>query len=209
MKICMTTDSRGVWGNEKSWCELLIKEHPENEYFISRANNRYFTTIFDHIGDIVNSGRLFDICLLQLGYIEYVVPWTMPVWKSLGFSEEELKKSLTPFPTKKIGEHLFDKCFLYRNDNEIKKHINLIRCYCKKVLYISIPYNWEEFEERTIMTNEVFSRYCDESIILPMDKDFPAKYTLYDENDRIHYTEDFTPILAKMVWDKIDSMGLK
>ena len=93
-----------------------------------------------------------------------------------------------------------------RNDEVIGKLFSKVRKYCKKILFIQMPYSWDVYYERTLIMNEVFSKFCDASILLPLDVEFPAKYTLYNGIDRVHYTDEYHGILSDLVYKKINEM---
>ncbi len=109
------------------------------------------------------------------------------------------RQNLTAFPDCTIGQHNFRKCFYYRNDTLVKSCFDQIHACCRKIIFVAMPYNWPEFYDKTVMMNQVYSSFADETIHLPMDPDFPKRCTVYTEKDRVHYTDQFAMELTYLV----------
>lgn len=186
----------------------IEKKYKQHNFIFSREQYRYFTNIWDHLLALQTMDKKFDIGIIQLGYHDYVVPWTIQVWKTLEcMNENDLKDNLISFPTTKIGSHLFKDCYNFNNDKVIKETFKEIRKYCKKLIFIQMPYSWAEFLERTIQMNKLYSECCDETISLPMDPDFPEKHTRNTMEDRVHYLDEYHEVISNMVIEKIKSLN--
>ena len=205
LKILISTDSRGVvYGYTASWCnELVVKLQEKANIEFSKSQNRFFTTLWSHLEEIEKNKKEYDLSIIQLGYHEYVMPWTMPVWRSLDLTADDLAKSLSPVPDCNLGGHLVKKCFVYRNDNMIESLFIRLRRFVKKIIFIQLPYTWDSFYERTIIMNEVFSKFCDATVTLPMNKEFPEQHTLYNGIDRVHYLDEYHKIIANLVEEQV------
>jgi len=200
MKIAILTDSRGAMGMTPCWKELFVANNPQYECFITRDKNEAFSSLFIHVPIIASSGKNFEVAIIQLGYHEYVIPWAFPYWKEVvAEMDPDYKNHLTLVPDLNLGGHLLHDAFTYRNDVAIGKQFNELRKYCKKLLFIQMPYSWAEYEERTRTMNAVYGACCDASIVLPMDPDFPIKNTVCSGIDRVHYTAEYAKELCEMV----------
>ena len=98
LKICISTDSRGVVaGPNTTWCNILSEQNIYDIVF-SRANNRFFSTLWDHVVDIEQTNKEFDLGIIQLGYGDYILAWEMPVWRTIDLQDEKWEKSLIKIP---------------------------------------------------------------------------------------------------------------
>ena len=200
MRIAIASDSRGAEGRPP-WTFLLMDDNPQHEYFASLPISTSFTTIFDHTPRLLSAGK-FDLGIIQLGYHEYVVPWVMSYWDvTVKDYDPDYREHLSLCPDFILGGQfkLFKKTYHYRHDETVKKVFDLIRTCCNKLIFVQMPYSWEEFKDKTIMMNSVYAPLCDATVALPMDQDFPEKHTVYSGIDRVHYNQDYAKHLADLV----------
>ena len=207
MKIVISTDSRGIFSvnGGQPWVSHFKSNNKQHKILLTKEDCVFFTSIFDHLPLILNTGKS-DVIIVQLGYHEYVVPWIKACLKDIAIYDPDYENHLTPFPDASIGSHLFKKTFHYRNDDVIRKVFLQIKQQCKKLIFISMPYSWGEFKDKTIMMNNLYSSCCDSTIWLPMDPDFPKKNTQNDNIDRVHYTNEYAKYIAKLVEKEIKNV---
>jgi hypothetical protein len=204
-KIAIATDSRGTMGagDGSPWTTYFKETSPQHDVFNTLWQRASFTSIFDHLPVFLKSGQ-FDIGIIQLGYHDYVIPWIKTCLKNIKPFDADYEKYLTPHPEITLAGHTFKNTFNYRHDEAVKKCFEQIRTHCKKLIFIQMPYSWEEFKERTIMMNVIYSSFCDTSIALPMDSEFPKLHTAYSNLDMVHYTPTYSQYLAGLVTQEVN-----
>jgi len=206
MKVYTCTDSRGITlGPKTTWISLLKEQHKDID-IIYNPGWGSFGTLNHYLPVFEREKDFFDVTIIQLGYHDYCIPWIASFFQGLEDYDPDYKNHLIKFEDGYIGPTFFKNTYRYRNDEAIKHMFSLYRKKTKKLLWLSLPYQWEEFLEQTKVVNELFGSCCDESVILPMDPDFPRRCTFNCGIDKVHYLDFYNQEIANMVYEKLKTM---
>jgi len=204
--IYIGTDSRGVVPKGSSWVDHFRRKYGEPG-FISLEQNIWFTTIYDHIEGLRKINKKFDIGILQLGLNDNVIPWNLKLIEaSYKKIDPEWYRYVKRAPDFSNGFGKFKNCYWYFNEVGVRKIFGEMRGFCKKLIYIEIPYTWGEMHARSNYCNKFYGGECDLIIKMPQDPGFPARATKNLPNDKVHYLESYTEILCDMVIEGVNSL---
>ena len=197
MKIAIMGDSRSSYcPGAILWTGYVVQQNPKHKFFFSQDKRTYFTSIINHYKEVIEESKkgLFDIAILQLGYHESY-PWPESFWSFFEDVDPDWKKHITRVPDFKAGEHTFQNCYRYSSDDVVKKCLTELRKVCKKLIFISMHYTYEELKEGILKSNTLYSSLCDLTITIPLDPEWTEKNCF----DHVHYTAAYQPELAKLV----------
>jgi len=207
IKICIGADSRAVIPVGKSWVDHFNRKY-KLDPFILLKGCVYFSDIYAHARTLKEINQHFDICIIQLGLNENVIPWNLSaldcVYKDL---DPNWQAHTAKAPDFANGFRSFKNCYYYFNEDLVIETFKVIRKYCDKLLYVEIPYNWVDFWERTILTNQIYGNLSDAVIKMPTDPGFPAKCTTNTPQDQCHYLETYTEELADMIFAGVEKLA--
>jgi hypothetical protein len=79
MRIAIMGDSRTTYSPGSTlYSGYLVQSRPKDKFFFSQDKRTWFTTLYNHLEDVVFEAKKhgnFDVAILEIGYHDLVCPW--------------------------------------------------------------------------------------------------------------------------------------
>jgi hypothetical protein len=190
------SDSRGFCpGEGENWVSDLVSRNPKLDIDVLAWHGGRVTTIFNHARHIKESGKRYDVIILQAGHHEYVHPWPKRV---MGY---KLKKH-DPNWESNLTE-IDPGQFIYRNDELIRRTLRKLGKCSKHTLLIGLHMANPRWQAQVLTMNDVYSPDDVDYMHIPIHLGWRGK-NCYDS---IHYSESGREFICGYVERYLNRVG--